>query len=237
VLLTQRWRLKEARPETPQNRKRGPFGSGNILANAYIRRFAEDGLVDLVDNSDMKGLANLHAFMMWAIEDKDYQARSYEVFNLGDFNRFRVHGIEMAFDLKESIEAMNHVIKLAGEQFELGRHHTVPISLRFVKAAKPLLAMQHGRDTMMMEIGGLVATRESVELLKFYETELMAKYKARPHWGLDLSILTSIDDVRRLYPETTAAWLRAFDQLNPKGTFDGPFTDRLGISKVPRKPE
>jgi hypothetical protein len=123
------------------------------------------------------------------------------------------------------------------EQFGKGRHHSVPITLRFVKAAEPLLAMQYGRDTTMMEIGALVATRESTELLRFYETELIKDFGARPHWGLDLSILTSFDDVKRLYPASAERWLAQFKRMNPNGTFDGPFTDRLGISMAPKKAE
>jgi hypothetical protein len=57
--------------------------------------------------------------------------------------------------------------------------------------------------------------------------------KARPHWGLDLSILQSFDEVRALYPQANA-WFKAYESLNANGTFDGKLTDRLKISKKPR---
>jgi hypothetical protein len=101
--------------------------------------------------------------------------------------------------------------------------------LRFVRAAKPFLAMQEGRDTTMMEIGGLVAAHDSEELLETYETQLMKEFGARPHWGLDLSVLDGFDEVERLYPRARA-WRDVFRTFNRHGTFDGPLTDRLGIS-------
>jgi hypothetical protein len=93
--------------------------------------------------------------------------------------------------------------------------------------------MQNGRDTTMMEIGGLVLARGVTDLLSTYEQQFMAEFGARPHWGLDLSILKGFQQVRQLYPHADD-WLKVYDALNPLGTFDGHTTDRLGISVHPR---
>jgi hypothetical protein len=82
---------------------------------------------------------------------------------------------------------------------------------------------------MMMEIGGLVTANGGEELLEHYETVLMEEFQARPHWGLDLSVLEGFEQVERLYPKA-GAWRAVFEKFNEHGTFDGPLTDRLDIS-------
>lgn len=235
ALLTKRWRLSSPPKPTQESRTRGVLGSGHILTDPFVRHVTEGALARSMDDANLAGLANIHRGLMLAVVDKEYVDASYKVFNFGDANLMRVIGIEMAFELGESVRAMERALVLARQQFHAGRHHTVPLTLRFVKAATPLLAMQHGRDTTMLEIGALVVSRGSQELLENYERAFIDELGARPHWGLDLSILRSFDEVRRLYGSAQAdTWLAVREQLNPQGTFDGALTDRLGISKRPR---
>lgn len=235
ALLTKRWRLSAPPAATRESSTRGVLGSGHILSDPYVRHVTEGALARSMDDASLAELANIHRGLMLAVVDKEYVDASYKVFNFGDANQMRVFGIEMAFELKDTIRAMDRALVIAGEQFTAGRHHTVPLTLRFVQAATPFLAMQRGRDTTMLEIGAIVVSRGSQELLTNYERVFIDEFKARPHWGLDLSILKSFDEVRALYGAPADAWLSVLEQLNPVGTFDGALTDRLGISKPKRR--
>lgn len=229
ALLTRRYRLSEPPAPTHENRTRGLLGDGQILASPTLRSLTEDFLTEMLDGADLRGLSRIHRAFMQALVDKDYVDYGHRVFNLGEANRFTVYGIEMAFDLRQTIAATERIFQLAREEYEEGRHHSVPVTLRFVRAAKSHLAMQEGRDTTMIEIGGLVAARGSEELLRNYEKVLMKEFGARPHWGLDLSVFEDFSEVERLYPRAKQ-WRELYRVFNRHGTFDGPLTDRLGIS-------
>lgn len=169
-----------------------------------------------------------------AIEDKGgYIGRGYQVFNLGEPNHVRAYGIEMAFDLSQSIEAIERVFVHAKQLRDDEQCvHSSPATLRFVKASDAPLAMQHGRATTMLEMGMLVCANGSHDLLDSYERMFMDKMNARPHWGLDLNVLEGLSEVRRLYgDEPVDAWLAAYRTLNPHGTFSGRFTDRLKLDE------
>ncbi len=168
-----------------------------------------------------------------AIEDKGgFVDRSYQVFHLGEANHVRAYGIEMAFDVKQSVEAIERLFMHAEELRARGFVHSSPPSLRFVKSSDAWLAMQHGRPTMMLEMGVLVCANGSDELLESYEHMYMRLMQARPHWGLDLNVITSFEQVRQLYGSAADQWLAAYRKLNPHGTFSGRFTDRLGLDAL-----
>jgi hypothetical protein len=177
----------------------------------------------------------LHGFidiMLDYLRDDDYTDLGYRVFNLGDANRFRAYGIEVAFGADQTIKATERMFQLASEYEARGWNHSVPVSLRFVAPSKSPLAMQYGRPTCMMEIGVLVGAQGAGELLKGYEQTFLRELGARPHWGLDLDVLTGQDQVSRLYP-AFAQWKAAYAMLNKSGVFNGRITDRLGISIPP----
>jgi hypothetical protein len=228
-IYTQRWRLEERPTITPDGAQRGKVGTGHLLANPVARHLAEDALRSFLDGANGDLLHEFHDGLLEYLEDDDYTDQSYKVFNLGDANQFRVYGIEMAFAIEQTVAATERLFTLAAWNESLDRHHTVPVSLRFVAPSRSPAAMQHGRRTCMMEIGMLVGQRGAGALLESYETAFIREFGARPHWGLDLSVLKGEADVARLYPGWPA-WKRAYAELNPKGTFDGRITDRLGIS-------
>ena len=233
-LLTQRWRLRTEPLPTAESRTRGLLGEGHILADPFARKFTEGALATLLNGASKRELAGIHHDMMAVLVDPEYVDLSYKVFNLGDINRMRVWGIEMSFSLSQTIQATERMFAIAAEQYAARRHHSVPVTLRFVRASDAMLSIQQGRDTTMMEIGALVQARESEKLLQTYERTLMTEFQARPHWGLDLSILTSFAQVAQLFPRA-GEWLKVYKELNSRGTFDGRLTDRLGISIHPRK--
>lgn len=230
-VLTQRYRLNAAPTPTDDSKKRGQLGGASPLDDPRVRELTEGGLVKALDRASIRELARIHDLMLYSQLDENYTAESYKVFNLGAINKLRAYGIEMAFPLDKAIAATNALFKRAKQEFAAGRHHSVPFSLRFVKAASPFLAMQHGRDTVMLEMGVLVGARGSQALLHGYEQFFIDNFTARPHWGLDMSVLKSWSQVEALYGADAAqAWQRVYKQLNVNGTFNGRFTDRLGIS-------
>jgi hypothetical protein len=199
--------------------------------------FIQKGAIDLLNSEDTSGVREIiDAAMqeMQEIEGDEYENLSYRVFNLGPVNGMRAYAIELAFDLRDTLAAVEKLFAIASEESrESGRHHPSPVSLRFVKAGDALLAPQQGRDTMMIEIGMLVGIHEGPDLLQRYAEEfLCGKPQARPHWGLDLDLFDG-NKARELFPKFSV-WEGIYRKLNAKGTFDGPLTDRLGISMRPR---
>jgi hypothetical protein len=229
-ILTQRHRLAKPPKPTLESGTRGLVGNGELFADPRLRSLTEGGLRDQLDQASPAGLETILTSFLFALYDQNYTAESYKVFNVGGINSLRAFGIEMAFPLADTIPATEALFAKASEELVANRHHSVPVSLRFVKQSDALLAMQAGRDTTMMEIGMLVEAKGAATLLRNYETYFMQRFNARPHWGLDLSILNSWAQVESLYGAANAAsWHHAYDELNKSGVFKGRLTDRLKI--------
>jgi L-gulono-1,4-lactone dehydrogenase len=252
-ILTERYRLAAEPRPTGESRRRGLLGDGALFNDSRLRKLAERELRLALDRAKLPALEAILTDMLLTQKDPNFTAESYKVFNLGAINRLRAYGIEMAFPIQKAVEVANAVFQRARKEYAAGRHHSVPFSLRFVKRADSYLAMQHGRDTVMLEMGVLVDARGSRALLAGYEEYFMAAFMGRPHWGLDMSVMKSWAQVEALYSEkveasptpgtaptppggetAAQAWRRVYERLNRNGTFDGDFTDRLGISVRPR---
>lgn len=235
-IVTERYRLSAPPPRTPENRRRGRLDGGHFFADQRARGITEEVLRATLDTVKGPALHQVIEGMLTTLEDPDFSDISYRVFNIGDLNYFRVYGIEMAFPATQTIPAVQELFRGAAEEERAGRHHSVPVSLRFVNESPYFLAMQQGRKTMMMEIGMLVAARGAEQLLRNYQRRFLdaPHLSARPHWGLDLSILQGKESVAALYP-MFPKWLDVYSELNAKGAFDGHLTDRLGISRKPRE--
>jgi hypothetical protein len=231
-LLTRRYRSSQAPAPTEDSKRRGAFG--DIALDPEIRELAQDFMRRTLNNAKRADLSNLLSSSLGVLTDENFTAPSYKVFNLGGLNLFRVYGIELAFPVEDTLRVTQAVFEQAEREYAAGRHHSAPFSLRFVKAASSYLAMQHGRDTLMLEIGALVEAHGSGTLLRNYEQLFIEKFAARPHWGLDMSFLRSWSEVERLYGQSAHDWQRVYQRLNSAGTFDGQVTDRLGISMRPK---
>jgi hypothetical protein len=228
-LLTQRFRLDAEPPLTNDDAQRGMYGGNVYTALAVLADEARllEWYLNKISDDEVR---RMHDVALSTLADESYKALSYQVFNLGLPNEIRAWGIEMAFDLGQTIAASERLLQLAEVQRKLGRRHSSPIALRFVAASPAHLAMQYGRPTCMMEIGMLVGARGSRQLLVDYERAYIDEFGARPHWGLDLNVLRSEAEVAALYP-AYPTWKAIYDQLNDRGTFDGKFSDRIGISR------
>ena len=161
-------------------------------------------------------------------EDDNYTIVSYKVFHIGVVNDTPAIGIEAAFDLSQTVAALERSFALSDQMFAQGMVHTSPIAIRFVKKTDALVAMQQGRNTGFMEVIGMRDSKSTVPLLKSYQRTMYQDLGARPHWGLDLNLLTGESQLRGLYPKWDV-WKAQYRRFNG-GTFDGKVTDRLGIS-------
>lgn len=166
-------------------------------------------------------------------EDDDYSNVSYKVFIIGVVNYTNAIAIEAAFDIRQTIPAIERSFQVADTLFAQGVVHSAPLSIRFVKSSDALLATQQGRNTMFMEVIGLGASQGIRPLMTTHQQTYLREFGSRPHWGLDLNTLTSEAQLRALYPKYEV-WKTQYRRFNASGTFDGKVTDRLGISVRPR---
>ncbi|MFO0564743.1 MAG: FAD-binding protein [Polyangiaceae bacterium] len=228
ALLTERFKLDKKPSRNADARQRGrafanigaflaALGDQLGLVTDYLNRHPEEG--PKIIETALKEL-----------EDDVYINRGYEVYNLGVANKARAIGVEPAFDITQTVAATEELFAIAERERSAGRTHTIPVSLRFVKASPIFLAPQSGRPTMMMEINMLAGVEYSESILTNYEHAFISRFSARPHWGLDLDVIHDPATIAALYP-AWPKWLHVYEQLNPRGTFDADFTDRVGISR------
>ena len=228
-LITERHRSYSPLPEQPAS-QRG--ARGTELASTALVSIGQS-VADLVQR--IPAIApRMLAQALQAQVCVSYSHVSYKVFNIGVVNDTPAVGIEAAFDLSQTIAAIERSFSLAQTLHDQGMPHTSPIAIRFVKKSSALIAMQHGRDTMFMEVIAMGQKARSIDQLRRYQQVMLDEFGARPHWGLDFNLLTSARAVAALYPDSWPRWLTQLRCFNPHGTFDGKVTDRLGIS-VARK--
>ncbi len=227
ALLTERWRLDREPRRNAEDRQRGRAYTS--IATALGLLADRVGVAaDLFDRKPEEGPKFVETALR-GLRDESYVDRGYEVFNLGAANAARVIGVELAFDLSQTIDAVATFFGIAGRERHLGRTHSIPISLRFVGPSTAFLAMQYGRPTMMMEIGMLSGVNWAEAMLSEYSHAFLSGFAARPHWGLDLGTIRDTSTLAALYP-AWPKWRAAYHAMNPHGTFDGNFTDRIGLS-------
>jgi hypothetical protein len=228
-LLTRRYKIHEEPGRLTQDeRTRGRYGSDALRAAAEITGYGAR-LVEFM-NANPQFVPQVLDGSLDALEDRTYIDVSYNVFNAGAANLIRAYGIEMAFDIRQTVQAVEYLFTVASELRERKWMHNSPPSLRFVRKSSSQLAMMYGRDTMMLEMGMLTCANGGDGLLETYEKRFMQQFQARPHWGLDLNVLSNFDQVRALYPESADRWRAVYERFNAKGTFNAKFTDRMGIS-------
>lgn len=227
-ILTERYHLDE-QPKTlsPDERKRGRWGT-DLTATAALVTGRGELLADFF-NAHPEAVPGALDQVLESLRDDSYIDVSYGVFNLGPPNTIRAYGVELAFDIKDTVAAVERHFKIAADLRDNDIVHSSPPSLRFVKRSDAMLAMMYGRDTMMFEIGALVRADGADQLLKTYERKFITELSARPHWGLDLNIIENFRQVTNMYP-AAERWRAVYEQCNRFGTFNAELTDRLDIS-------
>jgi L-gulono-1,4-lactone dehydrogenase len=166
-----------------------------------------------------------------ALTDDAFTNRSYRVLNIGAANYLPAISAEIGVPISRAADAVDAVIRVAAEQRQLGRVHSAPIALRFVKGSEAPMSMMYRRDTMMIELILVSRTPGGAELLAAYEQALHG-LGGRPHWGQINTLAGGRELLEELY-EGFEAWLEVHERLNSSGVFDSPFSERVGISAGP----
>ncbi len=164
------------------------------------------------------------------IVDDGFANRNYKVLNIGVANEIPAYSSEIGFPLEDDlyIKAVGRILEIAERNRRQGHlYHTSPISLRFIKGTDIFLSPQYGGDTCMVEIFFVRGTQGVFEMMYEYEVESYA-YSGRPHWGQVNYLTGSHDLVRSMYPKYDA-WIEIYQKLNKNGTFDSPFSKRVGF--------
>ena len=227
-LLTERYVIENPGERSRKERKRGRQGNKMLKFLTRLTREGED-LVRFF-NKHPRRVPKFIETSLKELRDDSYKNISHKVFHIGAPNDMRAYGIEMSFKLENIIEAVEDCFAQAKFFQKRGWLHSAPPSLRFVDQSNAFLSMTNNQVSAFMEMGILVGSNGSDELLKGYERLFIEKYNARPHWGLDLDILSNIDQVKSLYGTSCDEWLAVYHDMNSTGVFNGQFTDRLGIS-------
>jgi len=227
-VLTERFIVDPKEDRTKDERKRGK--SGNRLIKFVVRLTREGEDLVRYFNKKWKLLPKFIDDALNQIEDKTYKEKSYNVFNIGAPNHFRVYGIEMCFKLEDIVDAVEDCFRHANELKQRKWMHWSPPSIRFAAPSQACLSMTNNQESAFIEMGIFAGANGAKELMESYERLFIDKYKARPHWGLDMNILTDIEQVKKLYGSSCNDWLDIYHEMNATGVFNGRFTDRLGIS-------
>jgi L-gulono-1,4-lactone dehydrogenase len=226
-LITERYHSYSPLPEQPSSARGQP---GTDFSSTLVALFGQP-LAVILDTFPGIAKIALETALSDEVEDS-WTNVSYRVFNVGVVNYTDAIAIEAAFDMSQTVAAVERSFQVADALFAQGVVHSSPMSVRFVKSTDALLATQQGRPTVFLEIIGLGASKNIRTLLNTHQQTYMREFGARPHWGLDLNTITNEAQLRALYPRYDA-WKAIYLRFNA-GTFDGKVTDRLGISVRPR---
>lgn len=227
-LVTHRWEVPDG-PTGKRERARNPIATFITGVRAF------DRVIAIVLNTFPRVTRLLLGSALRSLVDRLYVSKSFRVLNLGAANYVPAYSQELAFDADPPagggdppyLAALERLFALAEAQAAQGRWHTVPVSVRFIKASPHYLAMSHGRTTAIVEIGMLAEVPGGWELLRYYERTLSTEHGARPHWG-QANFILGPDRVRAMYPQF-GAWLASYAQLCPEGRFDNAFSQRMGL--------
>lgn len=181
---------------------------------------------------------------LYALVEKDYINRSYEVFNIGKANVVPAFSAEPSFPLANDtfIKAAEYILQQAEITKAQKFFHTSPISLRFVKSSSALLAMTAGRDSCAIEMPMVwdeykrQDIQGGMQVLYELEPELMQRFQARPHWGQMNFFRSTPSELAKLYPRFND-WYAVYKRFNNKGLFSNAFTERMGIYITPPSPQ
>jgi hypothetical protein len=158
--------------------------------------------------------------------DDDYTDISYKVFNIGEANALPADSMELGIAVDgRHVEAVDLILKIAGERRKEGIFHTSPFSLRFVAPSRAYASMMYGQPTMMIELIMVTGSRGEMSLLLGYE-DALERLGVRPHWGQINAIEPG--QPAATYPEW-GKWMTVEADYNDSGVFDSPFTARVGI--------
>lgn len=240
VLLTMRWKVNPLLPENYNIKapiSRGQFGNefSSFLATQFEKIIAA-----VVEGGPNKIPAFIDNTLKLQSEgDRVYQNKSYKVFNIGVVNDTEVYGIELSGDVSKSVEYIEKTMELLQNQLTNNKRVVgTPLAVRFVRESDALIAMQNlngqgSKHSVHLEINNLKDISYSKQLMIDLQAGMM-NIGMRPHWGLTIAGAPEVQGEQHvidMYGSNWSKWKNIMRTYNPNGTFDGRFTDRLGISK------
>lgn len=214
----------------------GRYSYWSTFINSLPAFYAQNSVYAVLSGNP-KGIPGTLDTGLGQLKTDHYVNRYDKVLNLG-VNGIDGYATELAYPMDTYIQATEEMflwakkaLALSGGADDIKNYFTSPFSLRFVKAADAYLSPQYGRDTCMMEIP--FVCRPGVNLIAQTKATMAAienrcyKLNGRPHWGLEFDNITA-QQVRDIYPKFDA-WLAVHNALNPHGTFNNDFSDRLNF--------
>jgi hypothetical protein len=166
--------------------------------------------------------------LLHKLETPGFESINYNVLILGAGADVKATSNEIAVRLPDAVTAVDEILRLAEANKPEGLHHTAPIGVRFVAAARGHLSPQNwgdGQATCMIETPLLKGTHRFETILQRIERGLRP-LPGRPHWGQRNG--ASLPTIKALYPRLDD-WLAAYRRFNKFGTFDNDFTTRAGF--------
>ncbi|MDD1632854.1 MAG: hypothetical protein LUP91_11710, partial [Methylococcaceae bacterium] len=158
---------------------------------------------------------------MRGLSDDGYLHRSYRVFNIGDGqNAIPSLSGTLFVPLRDDLylRAVEILRRVAREEAKNGIYQTGPISLRFVKGSRAMLASPEDVGSFELIFAG--RPEHATDLIRAYDAALRAELgdeNVRFHWG---QLMPGADPERILagFPRF-GAWRRIRDRLDPAGRF------------------
>lgn len=228
------------RNSIPKPTNLSPITSSRNILNEMLSSvpYIGDGLRLWMDLNPDSVPNMLNGVLKSMVEDS-YINKSYNVFNIGAANNVASYSAELGFPVSGTVylDGIDHIFNIAAEAKANGHIvHSGPIAVRFVRGTKFHLSPQYGENlnTAMVELIFVKDTVGCLELMYKYETESY-QFGGRPHWGQVNSMTGSKAMLAKLYPKL-GTWLEVREQLNPDGTFDSPFSKRVGLGEGPTMP-
>ncbi len=153
---------------------------------------------------------------------------STQALDFGAPNSMPVHAASLGFDAAQVEQVMPAVMAELNAWAQQGNWVSSPIGLRWVKGTPDWLSPQYARDTCMLEVPIMKGTPNATATLDRYAHYMMDTWGGRPHWGQQNPITRA--QFLRVYGQgAVSSFVSAFRTLNPKGFFDGPLTQQLGL--------
>ncbi len=170
ILPIARWVLKTACEQTAQWHKQG-YSQLNIAVNMSSRQFAEDSMVEYVEQLTWQAKLNLNRLR---IEINENVAMQYDPGNNDRLADLKALGIQLVIDdFGAGQSSMNHLQKLPIDALSIDRSFIMNIAdrERDGATAKAIIALAHNLDLRVNAEG--IETATQVDFLKKYKCDEM----------------------------------------------------------------
>ncbi len=200
-----------------------------------VEELSIDGLLYLLNSFPTLTPIFLDISMLVLLSGSGKFGKSYIVMNQGKLAvKNSGYSVEpgLPVDAANSfIKGAEEIIRVAGLSAESLAFLTSPMCMRFVKKSDDYMSPEYLSDTCMTDVPLMLGTVGDNQMLDRLQVNLLA-LGARPHWGKICNLVNGKDLIHEMYPKFDT-FLNTVTFFNPKGTFNGRFSYRTGISTMP----